>query len=106
LGVAPDVLERDDRQNARGGSAVLAQYARDLGGGQLPTAVGDWYGAVARYSGGTDLASAELFADDVFATVRDGAALITTDGQAIRLAPAADVQPRRTQIGLLHLSDS
>jgi N-acetylmuramoyl-L-alanine amidase len=104
LGVAPGLLRRDDQCNARGGAALLAQYARELRHGRLPTSPGEWYGAVARYSGATDLAGARLFADDVFATIRDGASLTTTDGQYMQLPPTPSVRPRRDQLALLHLT--
>jgi hypothetical protein len=98
LGVDPAGLRGDDRQNIRGGAALLAQYARDLNGGHLPTAVGDWYGAVARYSGATDAATAALFADDVYATIQSG-----QSAAGLRLAAAPDVRPRRDQLSALHL---
>jgi len=104
LSLPVDLLERDDRENVRGGAAVLAQYARDLNGGRLPSAVGDWYAAVARYSGATDSVTAGLFADDVFTVIRDGAVLTTTDGQVVALPATPEAQESRDQIAALHLN--
>jgi hypothetical protein len=41
LGERPASLKRDPRQNARGGAALLARYARDTAG-RLPADPGDW----------------------------------------------------------------
>jgi N-acetyl-anhydromuramyl-L-alanine amidase AmpD len=86
LKVTPGTLKTDERQNVRGAAALLASYARSLNGGTLPTSLSGWYGAVAEYSGDTSLQAAESFADGVFATLRNGASLITQDDQAMDLA--------------------
>lgn len=96
-------LKLSEAGNIRGAAALLAGYARRLGGGRLPATLGGWYGAVAEYSGDTQQKSAELFADDVFATVRTGASLVTSDGQAMRLAAAPQVRPDRAMVSRLGL---
>jgi N-acetylmuramoyl-L-alanine amidase len=91
LGVKPDVLKNDAAQNIRGGAALLAQYARDTVGG-TPADPARWYGAVVKYSASSDPEAAFSFADDVYATIQQGAARTTSDGQQVTLA-ASPVQP-------------
>jgi hypothetical protein len=93
LHVRPGTLITSERQNIRGAAAVLAQYARELGGGGLPGSLGGWYGAVAEYGGTATSQAARRFADDVYATLRRGASLTTADGQALELAPVPGVHP-------------
>lgn len=85
---SPDQLKSDAKQNIRGGAAVLADYARQLNGGNLPADVDGWYAAVAKMSGASDAQVAASFADDVYATIKTGASSTTQDGQ--RLSVTAD----------------
>src|SRR5579875_2894829 len=96
-------LKSDDAQNVRGAAAVLARYARQLNGGKLPSTVGGWYAAVAEFSGDTQEQTAELFANDVFATVRGGAALTTPGGQRMYLPAEPAVQLDRIPVARLGL---
>ncbi|WP_086819035.1 peptidoglycan recognition family protein [Allokutzneria sp. NRRL B-24872] len=82
-GVDRAVLRSNARQNIRGGAALLASHQRELG---------SWYGAVAKYSGAKDTATAKRFADDVFEVIRTGEARTTDDGQAVRLV-GQDLKP-------------
>ncbi|MGB9375965.1 MAG: peptidoglycan recognition family protein [Mycobacteriales bacterium] len=100
---SPSAVRTDARSNIRAGAALLASYARALGGGRLPSATGGWYAAVARYSGATDQLVSQEFADDVYSTLRAGAAASTSDGQRLRLAAQPGVQPDRSGIAALHL---
>jgi hypothetical protein len=102
-GASLDAVKTDPYQNIRGGAALLASYARDLNGGALPADAGDWYAAVARYSGADNADSAAAFADDVYATLRSGAARDTDDGQAVKLAADSDVTPDKSLLGRLRL---
>jgi hypothetical protein len=97
-------LRSDPAQNIRGGAALLARYQRELTGalGGDPTA---WYGAVARYSGATDAATARQFADDVYALMAGGAARITDDGQSVALAAQPAIQPDAAQLERLGLRE-
>jgi N-acetyl-anhydromuramyl-L-alanine amidase AmpD len=104
LGVSPDLLKRDPAQNIRGGAALLAQYARDTVG-TTPADEADWYGAVAKYSGSQESAVALDFADTVYATIRQGAARTTSDGQQVRL-PAKNVAPNTSTADSLHLRNT
>jgi hypothetical protein len=99
-GVDAAVLRTDPAQNIRGGAALLADHQEDLGVASDNPA--DWYGAVARYSGAADTASARTFADEVFKTINEGAARVTDDGQRLQL-PATPVAADTTQLGDLGL---
>jgi N-acetyl-anhydromuramyl-L-alanine amidase AmpD len=96
-------LKTSAAQNIRGAAAVLARYARRLDGGRLPATLGGWYGAVAAYSGDTEQQTAELFAGDVFSTVKSGAALVTQGGQRMRLAADHTLRPDQAMISKLGL---
>jgi N-acetyl-anhydromuramyl-L-alanine amidase AmpD len=82
LGTSTTDVQNDVTQNIRGGAAVLADKAKQLGGGKLPQKTSDWYKAVAAFSG-SDATNADAFADDVFSTAKSGAADTTSDGQAM-----------------------
>lgn len=71
LGEGPERLKQDPRQNIRGAAALLAQYARQTTG-EVPSEIGDWYGAVAKYSGSSEADVALDFADQVFDTINQG----------------------------------
>lgn len=101
LGLSPDALKRDARENVRGGAALLAQYERQLLG-RLPANEADWYGAVAKYSGSQEAAVALDFAGNVYATMRQGAARTTLDGQQVAL-PAGEVRPNTSTANGLQL---
>jgi hypothetical protein len=88
LNVSPDSLKSDEQQNIRGAAAVLASYAKHHHNGQLPSTINDWYEALVDYSGNSGEAGA-MFADHVYATLRAGATLHTTDGQDLQLAADA-----------------
>nr|BFE61698.1 peptidoglycan recognition family protein [Dactylosporangium thailandense] len=94
-GLGRDRLRTDARDNIRGGAALLASYQRDLGApggaGSDPAA---WYGAVARYSGADTADAAGDFADEVYATLRDGADRVTDDGEHVTLSAHAAVRPQ------------
>jgi len=80
-------LRTNPTQNIRGGAALLAKYQREAG---------DWYAAVARYSGAKDETGARSFADEVFDTISKGVSRKTDDGQSVSLA-ATPVSPARAQ---------
>ncbi|MFG2039686.1 N-acetylmuramoyl-L-alanine amidase [Dactylosporangium sp. NPDC048998] len=94
-GVDKARLRTDARENIRGGAALLAAYQRDLGApggaGSDPAA---WYGAVARYSGADTADAAAQFADEVFATMREGADRVTDDGQRVTLPAHPGLRPQ------------
>ena len=100
-GIDETTLRSDPGQNIRGGAALLAEHQRDLGVRSDNPA--DWYGAVAAYSGATDTATAKTFADEVFATIRQGAARVTDDGQGVRLAGQPALKADTGQLNQLGL---
>ena len=103
LHVSAGTVKDSEGQNVRGAAAVLARYARNLGGGVLPASLGGWYGAVAEYSGAASAQTARQFADDVYATLRKGASLTTTDGQVMDLRPSPRLHPDQAGLGRLGL---
>ncbi|MGK5639923.1 N-acetylmuramoyl-L-alanine amidase [Streptomyces sp. URMC 126] len=97
-GLRPEALRTDPAANVRGGAALLADAQRRLGrpaGGDAA----DWYGAVARWSGARDTATARAFADDVFELIRTGARRTTDTGQRVALAAEPRLVPHREQVG-------
>ncbi|GAA4562919.1 peptidoglycan recognition family protein [Micromonospora coerulea] len=102
-GSGEDALRSDPAANIRGGAALLASYQKEIGApvgaGTDPAA---WYGAVARYSGSDSTDSAATFADEVYATIRTGAARTTDDGQRVTLA-ARKVTPQKSWLDKLGL---
>lgn len=95
-GTSEAALRSDPVANIRAGAALLAAYQAELG---APTGADSdpaaWFGAVARYSGGDTADAAESFADEVYATLRTGAARTTDDGHALVLTAQPDLTPDR-----------
>ncbi|MEQ4719020.1 N-acetylmuramoyl-L-alanine amidase [Nonomuraea sp. B19D2] len=83
-GESHERLRSDDAANIRGGAALLADYQKSLGA-PLSENPSEWYGAVARYSGAEEAGAAKFFADEVFATIKEGAARTTDDGEKVAL---------------------
>ncbi|AEW93119.1 MULTISPECIES: peptidoglycan recognition protein family protein [Streptomycetaceae] len=101
-GLPRAALRENAADNVAGGAALLAAAQRATG--RPPSAdPGQWFGAVARYSGADDAATATDFADDVFQVIHDGAARTTDSGQRVALAADASVRPRTTQVRALGL---
>ncbi|NYI04782.1 N-acetylmuramoyl-L-alanine amidase [Allostreptomyces psammosilenae] len=101
-GLPPERLRTDPAANILGGAALLAHHQRELGlpGSDDP---GRWYAAVARYAGASDAPTARWFADEVYATIRAGAARTTDDGHAVTLPAHPEVAPDRAQLDALDL---
>ncbi|MBY8845767.1 N-acetylmuramoyl-L-alanine amidase [Streptomyces sp. SP2-10] len=90
-GIPADRLRTDPAANVAGGAALLAAAQKELG--EPPSAdPAEWYGAVARFSGADDRATAAAYADDVYDVLRTGEERVTDDGQLVTLA----AQPRLT----------
>ncbi|MGH3928502.1 MAG: N-acetylmuramoyl-L-alanine amidase, partial [Pseudonocardiaceae bacterium] len=79
-------VRSDSGQNIRAGAALMAQYARQAGGGRLPSSTAGWSDAVARFGAGANPATGAAFVEDVFALLRAGLPATTVDGQRISLA--------------------
>jgi hypothetical protein len=90
---SPASLRTSTRQSVRGAAALLASYER-AATGSLPTTSAQWYPAVARFSQAANSATADQFADRVYATIRTGAHRITADDQEVTLTadPSVPVQ--------------
>jgi hypothetical protein len=97
--VSPAAVRSDPAQNIRAGAALLASYQKQRSG-----KAGDWYAAVAKYSGATDSGSAADFADEVFQTIQQGVTRTTDDGQLVTLRADAAVAPNTAQLADLHLT--
>ncbi|MEU7002072.1 peptidoglycan recognition family protein [Nonomuraea sp. NPDC046570] len=89
-GESREALRADPAANIRGGAALLADYQKSLGA-PLSQDPGQWYGAVAKYSGATEADAAKFFAEEVYATIQEGAERVTDDGQKVSLKPVPGV---------------
>ncbi|WP_225096020.1 N-acetylmuramoyl-L-alanine amidase [Streptomyces sp. CoH27] len=90
-GLSAERLRTDPVANVTGGAALLAATQKQLGE-PLSEDPADWYGAVARFSGADDTATAAAYANDVYDVLRTGEERTTDDGQLVALA----AQPRLT----------
>ncbi len=101
-GLSTAQLRNSAAANVRGGAALLADAQKKLGR-PLSQDPADWFGAVARFSGADDTATATAYADDVFDVIRTGESRTTDTGQRVTLAadPAAVPRPaQRAGLGL------
>ncbi|MFF3753697.1 N-acetylmuramoyl-L-alanine amidase [Streptomyces sp. NPDC002018] len=101
-GLAAEELRESPAANVRGGAALLAAAQRELGG-PLSTDPADWYGAVARFSGADDSATATAYADDVYAVIREGEHRTTDSGQRVALRAVPKVSPDTSRTARLAL---
>ncbi|WP_306324771.1 N-acetylmuramoyl-L-alanine amidase [Streptomyces venezuelae] len=101
-GIAAEEMRTGTAANIEGGAALLAAAQREAG---LPASTdpGDWYGAVARYSGADDSATASTYANDVFDVIRAGESRRTDSGQVVTLPAAPSVEPATGQVAALGL---
>ncbi|MDN0199077.1 N-acetylmuramoyl-L-alanine amidase [Streptomyces sp. S.PNR 29] len=96
-GLRPDDLRTDPAANVAGGAALLAAAQKELG--ERPSAdPADWYGAVARFSGADDTATAAAYANDVYEVIRTGADRTTDTGQRVVLTARPGVDPDTAQL--------
>lgn len=103
-GESHETLRSDPAANIRGGAALLADYQKSIGA-PLSSDAGQWYGAVAKYSGATEADAAKFFADEVYTTIKQGASRVTDDGQRVTLAgmPSLETVVKWLEgLGLLH----
>ncbi|MFJ3234300.1 N-acetylmuramoyl-L-alanine amidase [Streptomyces sp. NPDC086787] len=101
-GIASVELRTDPAANIAGGAALLAEAQHDLGE-PLSRNPADWYGAVARFSGADDTATAAAYANDVFDVLRTGEERVTDEGQRVILAARPHLTPRTAQLRLMGL---
>ncbi|MFE7774933.1 N-acetylmuramoyl-L-alanine amidase [Streptomyces sp. NPDC057445] len=101
-GTPSERLRTSPAANIRGGAALLADAQRRLG--QDPsTDPADWYGAVARFSGADDTATATAYADDVYEVIRSGQRRTTDTGDRVVLLADAALRPDRATAARLGL---
>ncbi|AOR36205.1 amidase [Streptomyces fodineus] len=108
-GLTAEELRTDPAANVAGGAALLAAAQKRLGE-PLSADPADWYGAVARFSGADDSATAAAYAGDVFDVLRTGEERTTDDGQLVVLAAqpgltADTAQLKRAGLGTLPTDD-
>jgi N-acetyl-anhydromuramyl-L-alanine amidase AmpD len=96
-GLSPRKLRTDPAANVAGGAALLAAAQKDLGE-PLSSDPADWYGAVARFSGADDTATAAAYANDVYAVLRTGQERQTDSGQRVALAAQPGLSPDTRQL--------
>jgi hypothetical protein len=96
-GLSAEDLRTDPAANIAGGAALLAAAQRGLGE-PLSGDPADWYGAVARFSGADDTATAAAYADDVYDVLRTGAERLTDAGRPVALAAQPGLAPRTAQL--------
>lgn len=101
-GYTAEQLRDNPAANVRGGAALLAGAQQELGR-PMSEDPADWYGAVARFSGADDTATATTYANDVFDVIRTGQSRITDSGQRVALAGDPAVAPDPAQAALLGL---
>ncbi|MFK0170786.1 N-acetylmuramoyl-L-alanine amidase [Streptomyces sp. NPDC090306] len=96
-GIPAARLRTDAAANVRGGAALLAAAQKALG---VPASADParWYGAVAKFSGADDSATAASYANDVFDVIRGGETRTTDAGQRVTLAASPSVAPDRAQL--------
>ncbi|MFC4607379.1 N-acetylmuramoyl-L-alanine amidase [Streptomyces maoxianensis] len=106
-GYSAEQLRDNPAANVHGGAALLANAQRKLGRPLSEDPV-DWYGAVARFSGADDTATATTYANDVFDVIRTGESRITDSGQRVALAgdPAVAPDPAQTALPGLRTADA
>ncbi|MFF7749295.1 N-acetylmuramoyl-L-alanine amidase [Streptomyces sp. NPDC007971] len=78
-------LRSDPAANIAGGAALLAAAQKELGE-PFSSDPADWYGAVARFSGADDTATAAAYANDVYDVLHTGEERTSDDGQLVVLA--------------------
>ncbi|MFE9452780.1 N-acetylmuramoyl-L-alanine amidase [Streptomyces sp. NPDC006739] len=106
-GIPAAELRTDPAANVAGGAALLAAAQKNLGE-PLSADPADWYGAVARFSGADDTATAAAYANDVYDVLRTGERRLTDEGQLVVLAAQPLLRADTGQLaraGLRTLSD-
>ncbi|MEU6576865.1 peptidoglycan recognition family protein [Streptomyces sp. NPDC046805] len=96
-GIPAGELRTDPAANVAGGAALLAAAQRDLGE-PLSADPADWYGAVARFSGADDAATAASYANDVYDVLRTGEERTTDAAQRVTLAARPDLSANTAQL--------
>ncbi|WP_427917884.1 N-acetylmuramoyl-L-alanine amidase [Streptomyces sp. cg40] len=90
-------LRSDEVANVAGGAALLADAQKGLGE-PLSADPAEWYGAVARFSGADDTATAAAYANDVYDVIHTGEQRTTDAGQRVTLASQPELAPDTAQL--------
>jgi len=95
-------LKKDVALNIRGGAALLADKAKQLNSGKLPTDQEDWYAVAATYLGGENPQNIRLFTDQLQDLLKTGKAATTSKGQQLQLSakPQATLDQSKLQAKL------
>ncbi|MET8829208.1 N-acetylmuramoyl-L-alanine amidase [Streptomyces sp. NPDC004610] len=101
-GLSAERLRTDPAANVAGGAALLADAQRELGAPASDDPA-RWYGAVARFSGADDSATAAAYADEVFAVIRGGERRVTDSGERIALPARPGLAPDTAQVTAIGL---
>ncbi|MFE4963189.1 N-acetylmuramoyl-L-alanine amidase [Streptomyces sp. NPDC056660] len=101
-GIPAGELRTDPASNVAGGAALLAAAQRSLHQ-PLSADPADWYGAVARFSGADDSATAAAYANDVFDVLHTGQERTTDEGERVALAAQPDLKADTAQLKLIGL---
>lgn len=101
-GIPAARLRTDPAANVAGGAALLASAQRSLHQ-PLSADPADWYGAIARFSGADDAATAAAYANDVFDVLHTGEQRVTDEGQVVALAARPDLKADTAQLKLTGL---
>ncbi|WP_254389553.1 N-acetylmuramoyl-L-alanine amidase [Streptomyces sp. AC550_RSS872] len=96
-GLSAKRLRTDPAANVAGGAALLAAAQQELGE-PLSSDPADWYGAVARFSGADDTATAAAYANDVYDVLRSGQERHTDAGELVALSAQPRLSPDTTQL--------
>ncbi len=89
LGVPVSAVRSDQRLNIAGAAAVLRTDAISLSAvHRVPTALGQWYGAIAKYSGAGHQV-ALMYANEVYRIIRTGLTAAAPTGEVVRIMPKA-----------------
>ncbi|MFC4501001.1 MULTISPECIES: N-acetylmuramoyl-L-alanine amidase [Streptomyces] len=96
-GLDAEALRTVPAANVAGGAALLAAAQRQLGE-PLSSDPADWYGAVARFSGADDRATAAAYANDVYEALRTGEERVTDAGERVALAARPGLVPHTAQL--------
>lgn len=97
-GIPAEELRTDPAANVAGGAALLAATQKELGE-PLSADPADWYGAVARFSGADDTATATAYADDVYDVLRTGEERVTDVGQRVSVAAQPGLTADSARLG-------
>jgi len=105
LGVNANQLKQSLSANIFGGAAILRANALQLSSNQtLPTNLADWYGTVAQYSQMTLHSTALLYANEVYAILKQGFS-VQVGTETVVLAPQS-ITPNTTTAAHIHTAST